>query len=48
MNKDEFIDERECLGIDCAWCVNTQCKLSKTKYEEKENDNLVSRQKTYN
>ena len=35
MNKDEFIDERECLGIDCAWCVNTQCELSKLNMRKK-------------
>lgn len=23
--------ERECLGIDCAWCLDTDCELSKIK-----------------
>lgn len=31
MENIKYMDERECLGIDCAWCLDTDCELSKTK-----------------
>lgn len=43
IKKKPYIDERYCLGIDCAWCLDTECVLSKLPYnkEEKQNDNMV-------
>lgn len=33
-NLKPYVDERKCLGIDCAWCLDSECKLWKTKKEE--------------
>ena len=30
---NNYYDERKCLGIDCAWCLDTSCVLSKTNYK---------------
>ena len=38
----DYYDERMCSGVDCAWCLDTSCTLSRTKYEEEEkSDDLV-------
>ena len=29
-----YMDERKCLGIDCWWCLDMDCALSKTKYHK--------------
>ena len=42
------MEDIECLGIDCAWCLDKSCILSKTDYEneDKQNVDLVQRWKT--
>jgi hypothetical protein len=39
MEDIKYLDERECLGIDCAWCLKKECSLwIKEKNEEKQDD----------
>lgn len=39
-NLKQYVDERKCLGIDCAWCLDMDCELSKLPYKKKEENNV--------
>lgn len=41
MAKTEYIDERKCSGIDCAWCATLDCihsVMARVRKEVEDND----------